>query len=165
MALQRMKWSNTGANLIGPRDGALLRSPVVDGPYRTQDAAPPRRSARPRDQQDPEPGTLLCRIGQSGETGDWAAVDGEGRPLTVTKAGDGTLEIRHGPGDQEDPDTIQLQAPFGDANAGAPGENIPGQAFEQRLSAAIAPSDRTSDRNPAGLRGLQRLMDSHYRRR
>jgi hypothetical protein len=55
-------------------------------------------------------------------------------------------------GDQEDPDQI------GDA-----GENAPG--FEERMAAAIAPSDRAHDRSPSSLRGLQRLMDSHYRRR
>ena len=35
MALQRMRWSNTGTTLIGPRDGATLRS--------IADTAPPRR--------------------------------------------------------------------------------------------------------------------------
>ena len=35
MALRRMRWSNTGAALIGPRDGATLRS--------IADPAPPRR--------------------------------------------------------------------------------------------------------------------------
>jgi hypothetical protein len=35
VALQRMRWSNTGATLIGPRDGATLRS--------IADPAPPRR--------------------------------------------------------------------------------------------------------------------------
>ena len=35
MALQRMRWSNTGTTLIGPSDGATLRSIV--------DPAPPRR--------------------------------------------------------------------------------------------------------------------------
>jgi hypothetical protein len=35
MALQRLRWSNTGATLIGPRDGATLRS--------IADPAPPRR--------------------------------------------------------------------------------------------------------------------------
>jgi hypothetical protein len=49
------------------------------------------------------------------------------------------------------PDQIQLQSPFGDANAGAPGENMPGQASEQRMASAIAPSDRAHDRNPEGL--------------
>jgi hypothetical protein len=39
----RMRWSNSGATLIGPRDGALIRSPVAD-------AAPPAkmRAGRPR---------------------------------------------------------------------------------------------------------------------
>ena len=35
MALQRMRWSNIGTTLIGPRDGATLRS--------IADPAPPRR--------------------------------------------------------------------------------------------------------------------------
>jgi hypothetical protein len=47
----------------------------------------------------------------------------------------------HGPGngDQEDPDQIQLQSPFGDASAGGPGELEAGKAFEQRMAAANRP--------------------------
>jgi hypothetical protein len=79
----------------------------------------------------------------------------------VTTGADGMLEIRHGPGDQEDPDQIKVQ-PISDANAG---ELAAGKAYEARLAVSIAPSPRTSDRGPASLRGLQALMTSHYRRR
>lgn len=120
---------------------------------------------RPGD-QDPEPGELICRLAQSGQGGSWAAEDADGNPLQVTKAGDGTLEIRHAPGNgDEDPDQIRLQSPINrDANAGAPGENLPGQAFEARVSAALAPTRNADQRNPSGLRGLQAPMNSHYRR-
>jgi hypothetical protein len=85
----------------------------------------------------------------------------------VTIGADGVLEIRHGPGNgnQEDPDQIQLQSPFGDVSANGPGELEVGKAFEQRMAAATAPSDRTSDRGPAGLRGRGESMRSHYRAR
>jgi hypothetical protein len=61
---------------------------------------------RPRDQAAGEPGELLCRIAQNGETGEWQAEDCDGMPLTVTKAGNGNArnparperERRSGPG-------------------------------------------------------------------
>jgi hypothetical protein len=167
MAVKQLGRWKCSTSLIGPREGALLTGladPIRD---RSVDAAPPRRGdqaapRRPRD-QEPEPGQLLCQLAQNGTDGSWRAVDGNGRPLQVGTAPDGTLEIRHaGDGDQEDPDTIRLQSPFGDANAGGRGENAPG--FEQRMAAAIAPSDRAHDRGPAGLRGLAELMRVHYRR-
>jgi hypothetical protein len=113
----RWKYSTS---LFGARDDAFLTSLTDGARFRTSDAAAVRR----RGDQKPEPGQLLCRLAQHGETGDWRAVDGNGRPLTVTTGADGVLEIRHGPGndDQEDPDQIQLQSPFGDASAGGPGE-------------------------------------------
>jgi hypothetical protein len=37
MALQRMRWSNTDATLIGPRDGATLRSIADPAPSRRCD--------------------------------------------------------------------------------------------------------------------------------
>jgi hypothetical protein len=133
---------------------------------RTHDAAPPRRLAVRRGDLEPEGGQLLCRVKQDGTSGDWSATDANGNPLMVRRGADGTLEIVHHPDNgDEDPDQIQLSATAGDANAGAPGELVAGQAFEARMSAALAPSPRTADRGPASLRGLQRLMDQHYRRR
>jgi hypothetical protein len=177
----KMKWSNTGASLIGPRDGALLRSPVSDSsapvrsrrathvhvhmpvpPARSHDAAPLRRdqatpgraAVRRGDQEGPEPGQLVCRLAQDGRDGSWRAVDCDGRPLEVTTAGDGWLEIRHANG-EEDPDQIQLQSPFGDANAGGVGENMPGKAFETAMAKAIAPSDHANE-----LRAASRVLCS-----
>jgi hypothetical protein len=71
----RMRWSNTGASPIGPRDGAMLRSPVTDaapvrspkpthvhvhmpGPAPVRDQVPPRRPAVRRGDQAAEPGQL-----------------------------------------------------------------------------------------------------------
>jgi hypothetical protein len=162
MAKHLGRWK-CSTSLIGPRDGALLTGLADPIWARSADAAPPRRGdqAAVRRPGDQEP----CRLAQHGETGDWRAVDGSGRPLQVTTAGDGTLEIRPaGNGDQEDPDQLRLQSPFGDANAGAGGELVAGQAFEHRMAAAIAPSDRAHDRGPEGLRGLAELMRVHYRR-
>jgi hypothetical protein len=128
---------------------------------RTHDAAPLRRPAVRRGDQAPpegEPGELICTVSQNGETGDWGAIDCDGNALHVVRGGDGRLEIRHSPetADQEDPDQIKL------STTGARGEN-PG--FEQRMAAAIRPSDRAHDRGPAALRGLQALLTSHYARR
>jgi hypothetical protein len=155
-SLGRWKCSTS---LVGPRDGALLPSIADPVRTRTHDAAPPRRLIRPRRGavrgiKRPRPGTLLCMIRQDGKTGEWAGEDCDGLPLQVSSTANG-LEIRH----VGDPDRI------GDANSGAPGELAAGKAFEQRMAAAVAPSDRAHDRNPAGVRGLQRLLDQHYRRR
>jgi hypothetical protein len=94
---------------------------------------------------------------------DWHAQDENDKPLTVTTAGDGTLEIRHGNGDDEEPDQIKLQAPYGEGNAGGLGENAPG--FETRMAAALAPAKNADQENPASIRGLSALLTSHYRRR
>jgi hypothetical protein len=75
----------------------------------------------------PEAGVLLCRVKQNGETGDWMATDSNGNQLIVRRGAAGTLETRHAPNGDEDPDTIALQSPISDANAGAPGEADPSQ--------------------------------------
>jgi hypothetical protein len=157
MAKQLGRWK-CSTSLVGPRDGALLPSIADPVRTRTHDAAPPRRDQAPprrgRDQEDPEPGELLCTIRQDGRTGEWSGEDCDGLPLSVNSTTNG-LEIRH----VGDPDRI------GDANAGAPGELVPGRAFEQRMSAALAPTRNADQQNPAGIRGLQRLMNSHYARK
>src|SRR5215469_6637875 len=50
-----------------------------------------------RDQAGEETNGVVCpiRLSQDGSTGDWKATDGNGRPLVVRSAGDGTLEIVH----------------------------------------------------------------------
>jgi hypothetical protein len=73
--------------------------PVRSG---AQDAAP----RRPRDQLGvPEgaSGSLICRIAQHGQTGDWTAEDGNGDPLVVRTGAGGILEICHAPGNGNDP--------------------------------------------------------------
>jgi hypothetical protein len=149
MARQLGRW-RCPTSLVGPRDGALLPSIADPVRTRTHDAAPRRRLG----DQDPQPGELLCTIRQDGRAGEWSGEDCDGLPLQVSSTTNG-LEIRHA----GDPDRI------GDANAGAPGELVPGRAFEQRMSAALAPGRGADHQNPAGIRGLQRLMDSHYRKR
>jgi hypothetical protein len=126
---------------------------------RASDAAPVRRG---RD-QDPEPGQLVCKLAQ-GQTGEWAGTDCDGRTLMITRAGDGTLEIRHAGNGEEDPDTIAQQAPLA-RDANAPGELTAGKAFEARMSAALAPGRDADQNTPCSLRGLQALLTSHYRRR
>jgi hypothetical protein len=158
MAKHLGRWK-CATSLLGPRDGAMVRSIADDdGPVRARvhDAAP-RPAARPRDQQnDPEPGSLLCRVAQHGGTGDWHAVDANGNALAV-KTVNGILEIRHGPN--------------GDANAGAHGEmgtTHPVAADQRRIARTLAPghgADAPDQRTPAGLRRLQGLLDSHYARR
>jgi hypothetical protein len=75
----RLRWSNTRASPIGPSPGAAVRQI-------TDDALPRRRG---RDQAQP---TLLCRLGQHGETGEWSAEDADGNELRVAN-GTGGLEI------------------------------------------------------------------------
>jgi hypothetical protein len=222
----RMRWSDTGASLIGARDDAYLPSitdeparvrqlgrwrvtdafrpdgriyqtspvgefalvgdqeieedaprgtvrhthvyldgwaPIQAAPRRTHDAVSLPSIQRPagrRDQAgDPEPGTLVCRLMQNGETGQWGGADGDGRPLTVTRGDDGALEIRHaGNGEEEDPDKLASQGPPSGADAGA------GRAFERRMSAALSPSRDADQTNPRSIRGFSALLASHYRR-
>jgi hypothetical protein len=52
---------------------------------------------RHHDQEEPEAGELICRLAQSGETGDWMAEDGDGNQLMVRTGSDGALEILHHP--------------------------------------------------------------------
>jgi hypothetical protein len=150
-----MKWSNTGASLIGGqvRDGATVRQideprprraehfhvHVHDAPAaakpsaRSHDAVAPRPVVRRGDQQEPAPGSLICKIARNGETGDWRGVDGDGNELQVGDDGTGWLAVRHAGG--EDPDTSAMKS--------APGR----------------------DAGPAGLRGYARMLAEHYKRR
>jgi hypothetical protein len=64
--------------LFGARDDDFLPS-LTDGPFRTHDAAPPRR---PRDQAERQPGELLCTVSR---TADRAI----GRARTATEPADG----------------------------------------------------------------------------
>jgi hypothetical protein len=157
MAKQLGRWK-CSTSLIGPRDGALLTG--LPDPVRTADAAPPRRS---RDQEDPQPGALVCTIRQVGKTGEWSGEDFDGNPLAVHSGANG-WEIRH--------------AENGAANAhsGAPGElgltdplaaaaDRRRQLDQRRLAASIAPARDADQQNPASIRASQRLMDSHYGRR
>jgi hypothetical protein len=71
------------------------------GRFKSTDAygtGPIPRSGATRDQDDPEPGALVCKLSQNGETGQWSGTDCDGRPLVITRAGDGTFEIRHAGG-------------------------------------------------------------------
>jgi hypothetical protein len=134
----------------------------------THDAAPIRRPAvRRGDQaQEPEPGQLVCKLSQHGETGRWSGTDCDGRPLVITRAGDGTFEVRHASNGEEDPDTIAMQAPLSrDANAGAPGELTAGKAFEQRMSAALAPGKGCGSARPERASRLAAADGRAYRRR
>jgi hypothetical protein len=54
----------------------------------THDAMAPRRG---RDQGEPAAGSLLCKISQNGETGQWSGTDCDNRPLTILPASDGTM--------------------------------------------------------------------------
>jgi hypothetical protein len=105
----------------------------------THDRPAARRPVRGRDQGgrgagpgalglDPEQsrGQLLARLLQNGETGDWHAVDSEGRELQVRTAQDGALEIvtRHldpeETEDQTDPNIVG-EYPSGPGRTGDPG--------------------------------------------
>jgi hypothetical protein len=171
--MQRMRWSNTGAELIRTqaRDGAHLRS--IDEP------APPRRrdihiylpAAKVADQAAQRTGGLPpANMDQNVEPPEAGFRDRGIRLRGRDQAGRNWGATIYGPPaaggngyENEEPDKIFETT--GDSNAGGIGENMPGKAFEARMAAAIAPSDRAHDRSPEGLRGLQRLMTAHYRRR
>jgi hypothetical protein len=130
--------------------------------HRTYDQAPPpQRPVVRRDQAagEPQPGQLVCKLAQNGETGTWSGEDCDGRPLVVTHAGDGTIEIRHSGGEETDPDKIT--APIGSTPA-TPGAS---RDFERRMAKALSPGRDIDQRNPSGLRGLSALLRSHYARR
>jgi hypothetical protein len=147
--------------------GLYGQSAPQAAPRRTHDAPMPQRpTMRRSDQQGPEPGTLLCKVAQSGDgSGNWRAIDINGNALQIANDGSGWLEVRYPNAEEEDPDQIAQQSPL-DANAGGRNELTPGrmQTFEKRMAKAIAPSDRAHDRGVAGLRGLAELMRVHYRR-
>ena len=136
MAKQLGRWK-CATSLIGARDDAYLPS-IIDAPVRTRthDAASRTLAVaprRPRD-QEPQPGQLVCKLRQNGETGAWSGEDCDGRRLVIRRAGDG-FEVRHAKNDEE-----------------------------PRMSAALSPSGAAADHGPARLRGLQALLSSHYRR-
>jgi hypothetical protein len=104
--------------------------------------------------QDPEPGQLVCRLSQHGESGRWSGTDSNNNPLVVTQAGDGTWEVRHvlkGNG-EEDPDQVRLETSLG-RDAGAGKARPLSSGWRGR-----SPRGRDVDqRNPACLRGLSAL--------
>ena len=67
MALQRMRWSNTGATLIGPRDGATLRSIADPAPPRRRDVHIHLHAAKVADQAAPVGGLLAVGRDQNVE--------------------------------------------------------------------------------------------------
>jgi hypothetical protein len=155
MATHLGRWK-CATSLIGARDDAYLPS-IVDAPVRTHDAAPRTLAVaprRPRDQEEPEAGKLLCRLSQHGTTGEWSGTDCDNRPLTLVRGADGTYEVRYAPAGEENPDRIAQQAP-GARDA----------SFEQRMSAALSPSGAAADHGPARVRGYAELLRQHYARR
>ena len=67
MALQRMRWSNTGATLIGSRDGATLRSIADPAPPRRRDVHIHIHAAKVADQAAPAGGLPAVRRDQNVE--------------------------------------------------------------------------------------------------
>jgi hypothetical protein len=91
------------------------------------------------------------------------SVDLRGRDQQGRSWGD-RISGPRGEGDQ-DPDQLIAEQPAVDRNAWVPGERYPSSTYGQRLARSIAPGRNADQRNPASLRGLQALMDAHYRRR
>jgi hypothetical protein len=124
------------------------------------DQAPPRRPAmRPRDQEEePEPGVLLCRLGQHGSTGEWSAETPDGKPLIV-ESGPRGLDIfspAEVEGEQAD------GRPFGATEP-------PGAASLDQLRRRIGPRpahDRlTSGQQQSAMAAYQSYLDEAYRPR
>jgi hypothetical protein len=157
MALQRMRWSNTGATLIGPRDGATLRSIADPAPPRRRDVHIHIHAAKVADQAAPGGGLrpfIVIRMSSPKEAGfrdrgiKLRGRDAEGHAWGATIYGP------HGRGySAEDSGTIFAPS-TGDANAGEPGEADPARG-----------SDHTTDRTPVSLCGLAALLSEHYRRK
>ena len=147
MALQRMRWSNTGATLIGPRAGATLLSIADPAPPRRCDVHIHIHAAKVADQA-PANGPLAVRRDQNVEPEEAGFRDRgiklRGRDAEGHAWG-ATIRGSHGRGySAEDPDAI-FASSTGGANAGEPVEADPGRG-----------SDHTTDRTPASLRGLGR---------
>ena len=77
----------------------------------------------------------------------------------------------YGPGgagyheEEHDPDALTSSTSDANACNGGCGGHPSGQEFTERMARVISPSGKAADRNPSGLRGLQKLLDEHYRRR
>jgi hypothetical protein len=164
MAKALGRWRTSDPSFpFGARPDAYVPS-IVDGmtSARARDAAPlPRPVVRRADQLgEPEAeGELVCRLGQDGRDGSWAGEGPDGEPLVVRTGGDGMLEVRRAPGDDDN------------AQTGEPrklGMKDPLAADQRRLAASLAPGcgvDAPDQRAPAALRRWQTLLNSHYRRR
>jgi hypothetical protein len=175
MALTRMRWTNTGAELIRSqaRDGAELRQIDEPRPPRRRDIHIYLPAAKTADQAAPAGGLPAARKDQNVEPEEAGFRDRGGIKLTGRdqqgRNWSATIYSPHGSGwaaEEHDPDA--LTSSTGDANAcnGGCGEHPAGQEFTERMAKIISPSTRTAaDRGPASLRGLQKLLDEHYRRK
>jgi hypothetical protein len=97
----------------GYGSGAAPRQRTRDQPFDQRSGGEPGQSETARG----EAGKLLCTIAQNGQTGEWAAEDGNGRPLLV-KSGARGLDVYAAPEDENeaaDPDVVGA-APPGAAN-------------------------------------------------
>jgi hypothetical protein len=60
-AVKQLGGWRCGTSLVGPRDGAMLRSIADNTPHRTHDQAPPRAPTVRRGDRDPgKPRELIC---------------------------------------------------------------------------------------------------------
>ena len=154
-----MRWANTCATLIGPRDGATLRSIADPAPPRRYDVHIQIHAAKVADQA-PASGPAAVRRDQI-EPREAGFAIAASNCAVVTPTGmlwGVTIYGPHGRGySAEDPDAI-FASSTGDANAGEPGEADPGRGSDRT-------TDRTTDRTPASLRGLAALLSEHYRRK
>ena len=62
------------------------------------------------DQEEEEPGELMCTLSTDGRDGSWLAEDANGEPLIVRRNGDGTLAIHHLPKARRDRRTSGTEA-------------------------------------------------------
>jgi hypothetical protein len=164
---QRYKWTNTGATLIRAtaRDGATLHQLDQPRPTRARHIHVHLPATRTADQAPPAGGLPAARRDQNVEPEEAGFRDRGIRLTGRDQEGKNWEATIYGPGgagyEMHDPDALTTS----DANAGGPGETDPGKVFEQCMAKILAPSHDADQRNPASLRGLQRLMDQHYRRR
>jgi len=108
---------------------------------------------RGRDQEEVQPGALLCRIGQSGVDGSWTGEDSEGNPLRVTTGKNG-LEIY---ALSEEEIAALARAELGSAPSGA----------LDRLRRRFGPKQRVGDarEQEAEMRNMQAYLDELHRPR
>jgi hypothetical protein len=170
----RMKWTDTGADFVSatPRALAALRQ-ITDPPRQPRRAPAPHvhvhlpagYGTRTHDQSGGTVAEMPLATRTQTTAPSSVGFDQEkdcgihsGDRFHVSDAGPNGFSLaRATTSDEEGDPLVQVTGIRPPGTAGA-------ADVQRRLAKAIAPSAVTSDRMPASLRDMQRLLDEHYRR-